>query len=91
MLDIGQVLPFMRPQAGAQALLPEEAAWVCPVALRLVRFARSQGWTALAALIMPIASAGRLDHVASLPLVPILSKMQSMHVANTPPTPCRQD
>ncbi len=57
MLDLGQVLPFMQPEAAIR-MSPEEAAWACPVALRLVRFARSHDWTSLAALIMPIASAG---------------------------------
>ena len=58
MLDVGQVLPFTQSQTPVRTMLPEAAAWVCPIALRLVRFARSQGWTSLAALIMPVASAG---------------------------------
>ncbi|KAK9868226.1 hypothetical protein WJX84_007912 [Apatococcus fuscideae] len=58
LLDIGQVLPYMGIQATAAAMTPEEAAWVCPTALRLVRFARSQNWLAVASLIMAVASAG---------------------------------
>ncbi len=68
LLDIGQVLPYMGIQATAAAMTPEEAAWVCPTALRLVRFARSQNWLAVASLIMAVASAGR-----SLPRVALLT------------------
>ncbi|KAK9838959.1 hypothetical protein WJX74_006774 [Apatococcus lobatus] len=61
-LDLGQVLPFAQPSTSSSSpgtpITQAEAAWICPVALRLVRFARSQNLLELAALIMPIASAG---------------------------------
>ena len=63
MLDLGQVLQYAErgtssAGAAAIAMTQPQAAWICPIALRLVRFARSQGWQDLAALILPIASAG---------------------------------
>lgn len=62
-LDLGQVLPYAGPGSSASAataMTQTEAAWICPIALHLVRFARSKHWVKLAALIMPIAAAGSL-------------------------------